>query len=307
MGSEKTIANELADAFGFPYGSGGRDDLRQVAQFLSVQLGERQARDEVIKRQLAKIAEKLKLPDDAGERTHDALLEKAFALPENAAAFEPVVALARAPATYYVTTSATSVLEMALIREGKKPHLEVCQWYLDREASSPEANNDYVPSVEEPLVFHAFGSYRTDEENKKAEKEKKKKGELSSWETRSSVPYSEDDYIDHIIGFTKTRSSLSTALNSRLTRSMRLLLGFSMNDIRFKILYQTLVNLPGAVSGNTFRHLAVQIDPEDDILINPTRAKRFLEKYFTLDSTDVFWGSIEDFAETLSAKLKGSA
>ena len=45
-------------------------------------------------------------------------------------------------------------------------------------------------------------------------------------------------------------------------------------------------------------HIAVQVDPDDDQITNPDRAREYLEAYFEdfADSdVNIYWGSSEDF------------
>ena len=46
-------------------------------------------------------------------------------------------------------------------------------------------------------------------------------------------------------------------------------------------------------------HVAVQIDPEEGRLLDPWRARRYLEKYFEGERFKIYWGSSEDFLKRL--------
>ena len=48
-----------------------------------------------------------------------------------------------------------------------------------------------------------------------------------------------------------------------------------------------------------FSHVAVQIDPEQERLVDPDRARHYLERYFFDTQISIFWGSAEDFLREL--------
>jgi len=43
----------------------------------------------------------------------------------------------------------------------------------------------------------------------------------------------------------------------------------------------------------------VQIDPEEDRILSPTRARKYLEDFFEIAHISIYWGSIEDFVKGL--------
>ena len=45
--------------------------------------------------------------------------------------------------------------------------------------------------------------------------------------------------------------------------------------------------------------VAAQITPEEGRIIEPERARRYLEKYFQDAHLSIYWGSAEDFVQEL--------
>jgi len=48
----------------------------------------------------------------------------------------------------------------------------------------------------------------------------------------------------------------------------------------------------------------VQIDPEQDRLVDPDRARRYLERYFYDTKISIFWGRAEDFLKELLRQME---
>ena len=60
----------------------------------------------------------------------------------------------------YLTTNFDSFMTEALAARGRQPTRELCRWNerLDGLPSIFEEQPDYVPTPEEPLVYHFFGT-----------------------------------------------------------------------------------------------------------------------------------------------------
>ncbi len=96
-------------------------------------------------------------------------------------------------------------------------------------------------------------------------------------------------------------------VKSALTGTALLFLGFQLDDWTFRVLFRTLMGQKrGASNGDGKPHVAVQLDPEDDRVVNPERARRYLEEYFGNDDINVYWGSVEDFVADLRAEQERS-
>jgi hypothetical protein len=145
------------------------------------------------------------------------------------------------------------------------------------------AQNSFEPSRENPLVYHLFGHIS---------------------DLRNSV-LTEDNYFDFLIHFWKERESIPKVIRATLTNSSLLFLGFKLHHWDFRVLFRTLLAQEGARRRSTHMHVAVQIDPDDDQVTDPERARNYLENYFkefTDADINVFWGSAEDFLGELKTR-----
>ena len=76
-------------------------------------------------------------------------------------------------------------------------------------------------------------------------------------------------------------------------------LGFRVDDWHFRVLFQSIMQLQGNVRRKQKPHVAVQIDVDDGGSIDPERARAYLERYFALESVNIYWGSSEKFIREL--------
>ena len=81
-----------------------------------------------------------------------------------------------------------------------------------------------------------------------------------------------------------------------------LFLGFQMDDWNFRILYRSIISREGSRRRKSYAHVAVQIDPEEGRILEPERARRYLETYFQDADINIYWGSVEDFARELNER-----
>jgi hypothetical protein len=195
---------------------------------------------------------------------------------------DPHKVLAELPFPIYVTTSFGNLLTEALKAAGKAPRIEFGRWNeaTVRAPSVFQPDTDYVPTVGQPLVYHVYGHF----------------------DDLDSMVLTEDDYFDYLIGLTRNDDLVPKEVNRALTRSSLLFLGFRMDDWLFRVLFRTILNQEGSHARQGYPHVAVQVDPEDDRVVNPRRALRYLEKYFEGASVDVYWGRVEDFVEELQKR-----
>jgi hypothetical protein len=84
--------------------------------------------------------------------------------------------------------------------------------------------------------------------------------------------------------------------------------GFQLDDWQFRVLFRSLLDQQGSARRGWYPHVAVQIEPEEGRILEPERARRYLEDYFDKGADiSLYWGSVEDFAaELLSGWQKQS-
>ena len=271
------IALSWAENYQYPMAFHERISLPQVAQYIASVYGddftyehyEEKIREIMLHRYGEKIStEQRRLPLD------DFLTEagKTFL---GQASDEPHKILAELPFRLYVTASLNSFLSDALRRSQKVPR-EVILGLAESSGAQPS----FEPSPEQPLVYHLFGHFS---------------------DLRNSV-LTEDDYFDFLIHFWKEKEAIPSMVRAALINTSLLFLGFRMHHWDFRVLFRSLLAQEGAKRRAKHTHVAVQIDPDDDQVVDPERARDYLENYFS-DFADadinVYWGSAEDFLKEL--------
>jgi len=284
LGSSREIAQSWAETYHFPMRPHEREDLPQVAQYLSIHQDRSFPREELGEYLHAHVLERYAqvLPEDL----HDASLSDLFAFlgaqrrDDNPA--DPYRVLAELPFPIYITTNATNLLYEALRAAGKDPQIELCRWNEDLELlpSIYDDEPDYVPSAERPLVFHLFGIV----------------------DQPDSVVLTEDDYFDFLIGATNNNDLIPIPVRQALADSALLFLGYRLDDWSFRVLFRSIMSQQGRGRRKRYAHIAGQVLPEEGRFLEPERARSYLERYFQDVDIDIFWGSVEDFAKDLHAQ-----
>lgn len=281
------IALSWADSFHYPMAFHERISLPQVGQYVASVYGqdffyeqyEERLRDFALRRYghlLSTEERKLDI---------DRLLSKVAQITLATDPDEPHNILAALPFHLYVTASQNSFLSDALRgAPGKQPQEAV----LGLAESTGPGPVTVEPSPNQPLVYHLFGR-------------------LS--DLRGSV-ITEDNYFDFLIHLWKEREAVPKVIRAALTSSSLLFLGFKMDQWDFRVLFRSLLAQEGARRRTKFMHVAVQVDPDDDHVTDPERARDYIENYFSKFADaeiNVFWGSAEDFLRELKKRWNSCA
>jgi hypothetical protein len=288
LGSRRELANKWANAYRFPMAIRDRENLPQVAQYLSVTRQPRFPRDELLRYAYSEAIARyhLKTPNNMDNMGADTIAKALQTLisdygkqlrRDNEA--EPHNVLAKLKAKIYVTTNYGSQLEDALTEHGREPVVELCRWnrFTDSLPTIAEREARYRPTEERPLVFKTFG-------------------QLS---LPKSVVLTEDDYFEFLIGSTRNKDLIPRAVSD----TALLFLGYEMDEWDFRVLFRTIISQEGWGSNDEVRHVAATLDPEEGRIIEPERAKSYLERYFTQAHVDIFWGGADEFLRILNQHL----
>jgi hypothetical protein len=310
FGSRRQIARRWAETYSFPMADHHRENLPQVAQYVAIAHQPIKPINDLLTylwhaivarygAELGYSAEKDHPPKNP-MHLGPALSELISAIGKQRRDQDPtephrVLAELRLP--IYITTNLSNLLSDALTDAGREPCVEYCRWKSDLEQLPIiyDSDPDYRPSVEKPLVFHLFGRLQ---------------------EPRSLV-LTEDDYFDYLIGITKANKEDPTGkckgtpgpVKTALVHSSLLFLGFHLEDWNFRILFRSILNQEGSGGLEYFKHLAVQLDPEEGRIRDPERARSYLKEYFHKHKpidTSIYWGSSEDFLRELHEQLQRS-
>jgi hypothetical protein len=296
VGTRREIAREWARSYRFPMAEHDRDDLPQVAQYVSTNQDVAMLRAELgayLRGELVRRYPSV-VPRDLGRGALPDMLRAVWAHRRHERSDDPFSVLARLPFPMYVTTHPTTLLEDALVVEGRwdeeHPAVAYCEWNEDVEwpKSIYEREPDYEPSPERPLVVYLFGNMET-----------------PSPEDPESLVLTENDYFNYLIGVSQNGSALPPGVRSALVKGALLFLGFGVEEWDFRVLFRTIMKQQGRRLSDNYSHVAAQIDPEEGQTIDPERARRYLEQYFGRDKVSIFWGSVDDFAARLDKEWRG--
>lgn len=286
LGSRREAARLWAASHDYPLGPLDHVDLPQIAQYLSVQEDEDFMRGELadfLRRQLRE--RHGPLPE--GESQHEVPLHDLLCRLGERTILPAFEVLASLPFPVYVCGDATGLLERALERQGKKPRVEVGT----RTEQFPEPETifdrepDYVPSVEEPLVYYLFGHLRQPD----------------------SLVLTEDNYFDFLVHQARSSSAIPGAVKSPLSQTALLFLGFELHAWDFRVLFRSLIRQPGDSRRAQYPHVAVQLNPMGDQVIDEERARSYLERYFyTNAAITIYWGEVGHFVHQLGERWEAS-
>jgi len=190
---------------------------------------------------------------------------------------EPYNILAKLPLPIYITTNYDDMMERALQKNQRDVKTDLCKWVKSLEDTSPLAEQGFQPNVANPSVFHLYGYTQT----------------------QQSMVMSEDDYFQFLINVSKDQELIPKRIQQAITGTSLLLLGYSLEDWDFRILFHFLA---GYLKNSTSKtHVAVQLSPSattDDL---KQRAQSFFDKYFESKSPDirVSWETTQGFVTML--------
>jgi hypothetical protein len=294
--SPREIAQRWAETYHFPMALHDYEDLPKVAQYLAIHQDQAFTRDELsasLRREmLHRYGTKLlsSMPRTSPDKlAADELAAAVGKLRRDSDATEPHRVLSHLPFAIYLTTNPDNLLAEALADEvepkaaaKKKPQVEICRWKdnLELPPSIFDTEPDYQPTVARPLVYHLFGRLSQPE----------------------SLVLTQDDYFTYLIGVSSDRKRIPHQVGRALANTSLLFLGFRIDDWNFRVLFRSLLNLPGNYLRQEYTHVAVQIDPENGRALEPERARRYLESLFQRDSISVYWGSTEAFVTELQTR-----
>jgi hypothetical protein len=176
---------------------------------------------------------------------------------------EPYNILAKLPLPIYVTTNYDDMMEQALRKNHRDVKSDLCKWVKSLEDTSPLAEQGFQPNVANPSVFHLYGYMQT----------------------QQSMVMSEDDYFQFLINVSKDQELIPKRIQQAITGTSLMLLGYSLEDWDFRILFHFLA---GYLKNSTSRtHVAVQLSPSASTDDLKQRSQAFFDKYFESKSPDI--------------------
>ncbi len=201
---------------------------------------------------------------------------------------DPLQVLANKPFRAYITTSPFTFVESALIRAGKRPYTAVCLWRPALEnalKAEPVARfaDSYMPSREQPLVYHLFG--------------------LDAY--ADTLVLTEDDHLDFLINVSQyrgdeSRDRIHALARDALSRDL-LLLGFTLDTLPFRTVFGGLVRPVDPDNPVKSGICCLQLEESDAQRVEfQELLQREAATYVKGGGHfEVFWGDLKGYAATL--------
>ena len=287
LGSRRDAAQKWASEYPFMIAPHWSDDLPQVTQYAAVTYSDLVLRDDLGEFYRGQLCKRYPATvDEHGDATLDEMARAVWDAEAPGKPDEPHKVLAQLGCSIYLTAQPTTLLERALEKKGRKPVTDFCRWKpeLLRESKLPLEDPDYVPSPEQPLVYHVFGILDQPE----------------------SIVITEDEHFDFLAAVANSgpgTSLIPPVVEEALANSSLLFVGFGVQDWDFRILLRGLINSEAAArKGRTFNHVAAETDMLRDGVTKPDGAKDYIVSYFRDNepSIDIEWAGVDEFAAELA-------
>lgn len=292
IGSTREMARAWAERYEIPLAR-NRDDLAQVAQHLAYQNDEFFVRDSIrsyVTRYLRRRFHDRLTKELLEARVEKGLVDRMIShIGRELRASNPNevhTMLARMPVPIYINANRDNLLFDALVEQGKKPQMLVCTWAND-EQPGQQLDPKYVPSIDEPLVFHVFGNFKYPDK----------------------LIITEDDYFEFLMGVTRneTRETarIPPAVTAAISNSGWLMLGFQVEDWDFRVVLSSVLRQPGRPMGLKRRtSVAIQMNLTDEGVAF-ARTFDYLDRHFSKNKeVSLFWSSPEAFVNELWVRYK---
>jgi hypothetical protein len=253
------IAQKWAEKFHYPLDD--HDNLSRVAQFLAIENREALLPKKFLKREIKHIS------------TPDFALDKfRYTLPS---------ILADLNLPLYITTNYDHFLEEALRGRGREPTSEFCRWNNFARTvgiRSVFEDEDYNPTVAQPLVYHLHGEI----------------------DIPQSMVLTESDYIDFLVSLIKDTEQeiIPNKIRKVLAETTVLFIGYSLEDINFRTIFRSITNLLGINAALT--NIAILMPPAEIDEERKNNAMKYLETYAEyMLNVRIHWANNSNFSEEL--------
>ncbi|WP_214104792.1 SIR2 family NAD-dependent protein deacylase [Acrocarpospora catenulata] len=193
--------------------------------------------------------------------------------------------IARLPVPVYITTNFDDLLARALREQGKSPRVLTFTWWAGPNERQPDLLSDWVPSVDEPIVYHLHGHVADP----------------------GSLVLTENDYLTYLINLTEQaaangRPSLPIPVLNAITRQPLMFIGYSLQDWTFRVLFQGLLRSVPDV--NRRRHVACMLFPYLADTGKIEEAARYLRHSLESWLISVYFGTTSEFCDELRRRLE---
>jgi hypothetical protein len=256
------IANDWAETQKYHYPMDDKGQLDKVAQWVGIV-----EEDEMYpKLQVCKMLKKVTPPDFTKHKDI------------------PHAILSTIDFPIYITTNYDKFMEEALKSVGKNPISEYCRWdeaieeFADEESIFKDS--EYSPDGKNPLVYHLHGRL----------------------DIPQSIVLTERDYISFLINLSKDEKLLPTAIRKAFAKTSLLFIGYSLNDINFRVIFQSIISILGPKL--QFSSIAVQLPPNDEE-DKKKKIMDYMNRYTkNMFKVNIHWGDAKEFVNELQIRLE---
>jgi len=198
----------------------------------------------------------------------------------------PHAILAELNLPIYITTNYDFFMEEALKSQEKKPVSGLCRWNDELKNSIEERTeqDQYRPTKDEPLVFHFHGCIDYPE----------------------SLVLTERDHFEFVIYTNKEseKDMIPTFLRKALPTSTLLFIGYRLDDINFRSIFQGALSFMSSVRKRRNSIAVIQIPVENDS-VKKEKVTKYLDRYTKeMFEIVIYWGEPNDFIEELQTRWK---
>jgi hypothetical protein len=199
-------------------------------------------------------------------------------VPDHTNPDEPHRVLGELKLPVYITTNYDSFMFNELVRQGRTPTQQCCEWHKAKEISKTRVAGSTAlePTPESPVVYHLHG-YLADP---------------------LSMVLTEDDYLNFLINISEENVIPAHIEAAFGTDRAFLFVGYSLEDMSFKVLFRKFGRKMPSSPGD--RHVAVQLHAGQGLTEDQKRKQReFLEKLFGTQDVKIYWGKASTFLRSL--------
>lgn len=208
---------------------------------------------------------------------------------------DPISILAELPLPIYITTSHHDILERALTASGKQPISQVCFWSgaVTPLRDEHKPLDTYDATVQRPMVYHLFGLDRYP----------------------LTMVLGEDDFMDFLVEITldrgTSRSIIPPYLQSALSVSWLMLIGYHLQEWDFRTLFRGLVSArenKNVAFLNTIIQLSLADQyslPKDQTIRQcVVQTQSYLQTYFNPLAFEIRWNDPTTFLNQLQKEWR---
>lgn len=189
----------------------------------------------------------------------------------------------------YITTNYDNFMTLALERDSppRVPRREFCYWHFIRRHEPLPDLEPLNPTRDTPVVYHLHGRLSDPD----------------------SMVLTEDDYLDFLMCISQTQELLPPQIQKAFASTSLLFLGYSLDDMNFKVLFRKLAAYKRMGRGG--QHFSVQLAPKvegetpsDEEKARVGRQLEHLRSYYGSIDVKVYWGTCQNFARDLRKRFR---